>query len=455
MPGASPSRASRWRARPARPRCAPITKAEQRQRHHQECAPGLEAARPCACSSALRRSQQPQYACACIIEHGVATAIRRCQMARDVLLFAQQRDPLGMPTAYPVQRRACAEQRSAPARRAADGDSSLCRRQAHAVASPTSCCEVNWGLVLLITHDRLRRLRHALFGGGRRISSPGPLHADRAISPWAVVLLVAAAVIDIRVWMSLAYPAYGVALLLLVAVVVAGHVGLGAQRWITLGPLELQPSELMKISLVLALARFLHGKSVEEVSKPLPLADRAGDDRHSGRVRGAAAQSRHHAHHRRWTAARCCSWRACPGGGSRRRSAAVAAAVPLAWRFVLHDYQKARVMTFLDPESDALGAGWNITQAKIAIGSGGVVGQGLPAGHPEPAQLPARKADRFHLHQFRRGVRLCRLDGAADPVRGGDLLWRADRDERAQPVRPAAGHGHHPQLLLLHHDQRR
>ena len=48
--------------------------------------------------------------------------------------------------------------------------------------------------------------------------------------------------------------------------------GLGAQRWITLGPLELQPSELMKISLVLALARFLHGKSVEEVSKPLKLA---------------------------------------------------------------------------------------------------------------------------------------------------------------------------------------
>ena len=88
----------------------------------------------------------------------------------------------------------------------------------------------------------------------------------------ALSILVAAALIDIRVWMSLAYPAYGVALLLLIAVDVAGHVGLGAQRWITLGPLELQPSELMKISLVLALARFLHGKSVEEVSKPLHLA---------------------------------------------------------------------------------------------------------------------------------------------------------------------------------------
>ena len=56
---------------------------------------------------------------------------------------------------------------------------------------------------------------------------------------------------------------------------------------------------------------------------------------------------------------------------------AIVTAIPLAWRFVLHDYQKARVMTFLNPESDALGAGWNITQAKIAIGSGGLSGKGI------------------------------------------------------------------------------
>ncbi|MBN9553996.1 MAG: FtsW/RodA/SpoVE family cell cycle protein, partial [Alphaproteobacteria bacterium] len=66
-------------------------------------------------------------------------------------------------------------------------------------------------------------------------------------------------------------PAYAVALLLLIAVDVAGHEGLGAQRWISLCPVDLQPSELMKVSLVLALARFLHGNSVEEVSKPLNL----------------------------------------------------------------------------------------------------------------------------------------------------------------------------------------
>jgi rod shape determining protein RodA len=59
---------------------------------------------------------------------------------------------------------------------------------------------------------------------------------------------------------------------------------------------------------------------------------------------------------------------------------AAAVAVPTAWRFVLHDYQKRRVMTFLNPESDALGAGWNITQAKIAIGSGGATGKGFLGG---------------------------------------------------------------------------
>ena len=130
--------------------------------------------------------------------------------------------------------------------------------------------EVNWGLMLLIV----------LIGcaGIAMLYSVANGH----LQPWALkqmahftlglIVLLAAAVIDVRVWMSLAYPAYGFALLLLIAVDVVGHVGLGAQRWIAIGPLELQPSELMKISLVLALSRFLHGKSIEEVSKPVPLA---------------------------------------------------------------------------------------------------------------------------------------------------------------------------------------
>ncbi|HEY0107244.1 MAG TPA: FtsW/RodA/SpoVE family cell cycle protein, partial [Rhizomicrobium sp.] len=74
--------------------------------------------------------------------------------------------------------------------------------------------------------------------------------------------------------------------------------------------------------------------------------------------------------------------------------AAIAGAVPLAWRFVLHDYQKARVETFLDPESDALGKGWNITQAKIAIGSGGVSGKGFLGGTQSRLNfLPEKQTD--------------------------------------------------------------
>ena len=251
--------------------------------------------------------------------------------------------------------------------------------------------DVNWGLVLLIT---------IIAAGGIAMLysvAGGQFH------PWALsqlskflvglVILVVAASIDVRVWMSLAYPAYGVALLLLIAVDVAGHVGLGAQRWIMLGPIELQPSELMKISLVLALARFLHGKSVEDVSKPLNLAIGlvmigipalfVVIEPNLGTTLIILADG--------------CSLLFLAGLSwywITPARAAVATAVPLAWRFVLHDYQKARVMTFLNPESDALGAGWNITQAKIAIGSGGLSGKGFLNGTQSRLNfLPEKQTD--------------------------------------------------------------
>ncbi|HKU65565.1 MAG TPA: rod shape-determining protein RodA [Rhizomicrobium sp.] len=251
--------------------------------------------------------------------------------------------------------------------------------------------EMNWGLVLMICMI-------AIAGIAMLYSV-----ASAQFQPWALrqiahfilglIVLVAAAVIDIRVWMSLAYPAYGVALLLLIAVDVVGHAGLGAQRWISLGPVDLQPSELMKIALVLALARYLHGKSTEEVSKPIPLAIGLAMigipaifvvlQPNLGTTLIIVADG--------------CSllflaglswWWIAPTLG------AAAAAVPLAWRFVLHDYQKARVETFLDPGSDALGKGWNITQAKIAIGSGGVGGKGFTQGTQSRLNfLPEKQTD--------------------------------------------------------------
>jgi len=251
--------------------------------------------------------------------------------------------------------------------------------------------EVNWGLVLLITLIAASGIAMLYSVAGAHFQPWALKQMGHFFLGLTVLLLVA--MIDIRVWMSLAYPAYGVALLLLVAVVVVGHVGLGAQRWISLGPLDLQPSELMKISLVLALSRYLHGKSVEEVSKPIPLAIGLAMigipaifvvlQPNLGTTLIILADG--------------CSllflaglswWWIMPTLG------AIAAAVPLAWRFVLHDYQKARVETFLDPESDALGKGWNITQAKIAIGSGGVSGKGFTQGTQSRLNfLPEKQTD--------------------------------------------------------------
>ncbi len=257
--------------------------------------------------------------------------------------------------------------------------------------------EINWGLVLLITII-------ACVGFAMLYSVAGG-----SLSPWAdkqmvrfvigFFLMIAVAMVDIRFWLSFAYPAYVVSLLLLVVVEVAGHAGLGAQRWITLGPLELQPSELMKISLVLALARYLHGLSVEDVSKPLrlfiPLAMVAmpaalvaiQPNLGTTLILVADGASLLFLAGLSW-------WWIAPTIG------AVAAAVPLAWRFVLHDYQKARVMTFLNPQSDSLGAGWNITQAKIAIGSGGVAGKGFLQGTQSKLNFLPEKNTDFIITNF-------------------------------------------------------
>jgi rod shape determining protein RodA len=251
--------------------------------------------------------------------------------------------------------------------------------------------EVNWGLVLLIS---------IIAGVGFAMLYSV---AGGSLSPWAdkqmirfvigFFLMIGVAMVDIRFWMSCAYPAYIISLILLVVVEVAGHTGLGAQRWIALGPLEIQPSELMKISLILALARYLHGLSVEEVSKPLRLAIPlamiampAGlvaiqPNLGTTLILVADGISLLFLAGLSW-------WWILP------TVSAAAAAVPVAWKFVLHDYQKARVLTFLNPSSDALGAGWNITQAKIAIGSGGVTGKGFLQGTQSRLNfLPEKETD--------------------------------------------------------------
>jgi rod shape determining protein RodA len=251
--------------------------------------------------------------------------------------------------------------------------------------------EINWGLVLLITI--------IASAGFAELYSEASGH----LWPWAgpqmlrfavgLGILVVVATVDIRFWMSAAYPFYAISLLLLVVVKVAGHTGLGAERWIQVGPIEIQPSELMKIALILTLARYLHGLSVEDVSKPrhlavllvmigMPVALVAiQPNLGTTLILAADGASMLFLAGLSW-------WWISPVLGG------VAVAIPAAWRFILHDYQKQRVMTFLNPESDALGAGWNITQAKIAIGSGGLTGKGFLGGTQSRLNfLPEKQTD--------------------------------------------------------------
>ncbi len=251
--------------------------------------------------------------------------------------------------------------------------------------------EINWGVVFLITMI-------ACAGFAMLYSAAGG-----SFDPWAgrqmmrfavgLIILIAVACVDLRVWMGVAYPAYGVTLLLLVAVEIAGTMGMGAQRWIDIGPVQLQPSELMKITLALALARYLHGLGPGEVSRPLNLAIPLAliavpvllvlSEPNLGTATllalcGAMLL---------FLAGLSWYWIG-PG------LAAVAIFIPIAWEFVLHDYQKQRVLTFLNPDIDALGSGWNITQAKIALGSGGLAGKGFLEGTQSRLNfLPEKETD--------------------------------------------------------------
>lgn len=124
---------------------------------------------------------------------------------------------------------------------------------------------LNWILVALIT---------VLSGIGFAMLYSA---ANGSLEPWAerqmmrfgigATLMIIIAITDIRIWLKLAYLSYFVALVLLVGVEIKGDIGMGAQRWINLGFFQLQPSELMKISLVLALARYFHGLTVEETGR--------------------------------------------------------------------------------------------------------------------------------------------------------------------------------------------
>jgi len=235
---------------------------------------------------------------------------------------------------------------------------------------------VNWLYVLLLC---------ALAGVGYTAlysaagGSPEPYATRHALRfSFGLVLMLAIGMVDIRFIARLAWPAYVACVGLLVLVLRMGHVGKGAQRWLDMGGLQLQPSEMMKLALVLALAAWFHRASWERIGNPLFLIPpliailipvglilkepNLGTAAITGLVGGAM-----------FFAAGVRWW----------KFMLVLAPVPFLGTFVyghLHDYQRARIDTFLHPESDPLGAGYNIIQSKIALGSGGMWGKGFLQG---------------------------------------------------------------------------
>ena len=201
-------------------------------------------------------------------------------------------------------------------------------------------------------------------------------HAVRFAMGLAVMLCVA--LVDIRIWLRFAYVFYGISLGLLIMVEVMGFIGMGAQRWIDVGYFTLQPSELMKIAQVLALARYFHGLGTDDISRPtrliVPLLMIGvpatlvlrQPDLGTGLMLVLAGGAIFFV------------------AGVRLWKFAVVltlglAALPAGWQ-LLHTYQRQRIMTFLNPESDPLGAGYHIIQSKIALGSGGLSGKGFLQG---------------------------------------------------------------------------
>lgn len=204
--------------------------------------------------------------------------------------------------------------------------------------------------------------------------------ASRHLLRFALLLLwmLALAQVPLRFWLSIAWPLYALVLLSLIGVEILGAVAGGSQRWLDLGFVRLQPSELMKICVVIALARFYHymprgaAGTLPGIWPPVALT----------MVPAALVLLQ-------------------PDLGTTLTIIAGGVAMMflggLPWRFLLipgaiglaslpflynllHPYQQRRVLIFLNPEDDPLGAGYHITQSKIAIGSGGLTGKGFMQG---------------------------------------------------------------------------
>ncbi len=250
--------------------------------------------------------------------------------------------------------------------------------------------EVNWVIVLVMTLICFIGFAMMVSAGNGDVNPYASSQVSRFLVAFIIMLVLA--LVPMHLLLDYAYILYFIGVFVLLVVDIIGHTGMGAQRWLRFGGVNLQPSEFMKLAVILALARYFHQLHPEDIRRLpyllIPLAMLAvpallilrqpnlGTTVILVSVGGIM----------------------CFLAGVQWRYfiaifTSVIFAAPLAYHF-LHDYQKRRVITFLDPQQDPLGAGYNILQSMIAIGSGGLFGKGYLQGSQNQLNfLPEKHTD--------------------------------------------------------------
>ena len=250
---------------------------------------------------------------------------------------------------------------------------------------------LNWTIITLLC-------ALAVFGVIMHFSAAEGSWAGRPLSHgwrFGVVLAIAVgvALFDARMWLAIAYPVYFSTMALLIGVELFGETRMGATRWLDVGPVDLQPSEIMKIGIVLALARYYQNLDPRHAGKllwsippllmigaPVALVMNQPDLGTAMLIALAGVAIMFLAGLR---------WRYIVPAAI----AAVGGAI-FAYFRVLHQYQRDRIVTFLNPEADPLGTGYHVSQSKIAIGSAGLFGKGYLQGSQSQLDfLPEKHTD--------------------------------------------------------------
>jgi rod shape determining protein RodA len=257
----------------------------------------------------------------------------------------------------------------------------------------TKIAELDWRLIGLITVIAMvgTAMLYSIAGGHWQ--------------PWAIkhlirfgalmVVMLGLAMVHPKWWFRGAYPLYGLLLVLVLMIEFTpmGYTAGGAKNWLNLGFTRIQPAEFMKLGLVLALARWYHNHTAQDAKWSWKLLVPAGmiglpfilvakqPDLGSAMIIGLTGGA--------MMVVAGLSWRVIATG-----ALAGIVTVPPFVMFGMHEYQRNRVLTFLSPESDPSGTGYNIIQSKIALGSGGLLGKGYGLGSQSQLEfLPERHTD--------------------------------------------------------------